>query len=58
MNGYNGGSQAADGVRRERLSCKIAKKGVEERWKKCRGDTEEDGEVGEKVSVSNVADLR
>lgn len=27
MNGYDGGSQAADGVRRERLSCKIAKRG-------------------------------
>lgn len=28
MNGYNSGSQAADGVRRERLGCKIAERGA------------------------------
>lgn len=44
VNGYTSGSQAADGVRRERLSCKIARRGCE-RWKKCSGDTEEDVEV-------------
>lgn len=57
VNGYNSGSQAADGVRRERLSCKIAKRGWE-RWKKCRGDTEEEAEVRERVSVSNVTNMR
>lgn len=54
VNGCNSGSQAADGVRRERLSCKIAERGAESGVEKRCVDTEEDEEVRERVSVSNT----
>lgn len=54
MNGYNSGSQATDGVRRERLSCKIAERGAENSGGKCCVETEEDEEVRKRVSVSNT----
>lgn len=53
VNGYNSSSQAADGVRRERLSCKIAKSGWE-RWKKRKmpwGHRGHRGGQGEGVSI-------
>lgn len=51
VNVNGGGSQAADGIRRERLGRKIAKWG-QGRRQKYRWQTEEDGEVTDGVKLS------